>query len=68
MAVRHISDYQRHPSAAVLEAGIGMKDVESRGKWFDFPRSAFCSKWSDHHIRGISEEELNSSLYDLGLE
>ena len=72
MAVRHVSGHQRHPSAAVLEVGIGMKDVESWGKQFGFPRcflrSALCSQWSDHHIRGISEEGLNPSFYDLGLE
>ena len=68
MAVRHISDHQRHPSAAIFEVGIGMKDVESQGKWFGLPRSAFCSQWSDHHVRGISEEGLNPSLYDLSLE
>ena len=68
VAVRQVSDHHRHPSTAVFEAGIGMKDVESRGKQFGFPRSAFCSQWCDHHIRCISEEGLNLSLYDLSLE
>ena len=45
-----------------------MKDVESQGKQFGFLRSAFRSQWCDHHVRGISEEGLNPSLYDLGLE
>ena len=45
-----------------------MKDMESQGKWFGFLRSAFCSQWSDHHIRGMSEEGLQPSLYDLGQE
>ena len=45
-----------------------MKDMESQGKRFCFPRLAFCSQWSDHHVQGIFEEGLHSSLYDLGLE
>ena len=45
-----------------------MKDMESQGKWFGFPRSAFHFQQSDHHIRGRSEEGLHPSLYDLGLE
>ena len=45
-----------------------MKDMESQGKGFGFPRSAFHSQQSDHHVRGISEEGLHPSLYDLGLE
>ena len=45
-----------------------MKNVESQGKWFGFPRSAFHPQWSDHHIRSISKEGLHPSLYDLGLE
>ena len=45
-----------------------MKDVESWGKQFCFLRSAICSQWSNHHVRGISEEGLNPSFYDLGLE
>ena len=45
-----------------------MKDMESQGKPFGFQRSAFHSQWSDHHIRGISEEGLHPSLSDLGLE
>ena len=45
-----------------------MKDVESWGKWFRLPFSAFCSQRGDHHIRCISEEGLNPSLYYLGLE
>ena len=45
-----------------------MKDVESRGKWFGFPWSAFCSQWGDHHVGCASKEGLNPSLYDLGLE
>ena len=45
-----------------------MKDMESQGKWFGFLRSAFHSQWSDHHVRGISEEGLHPSLYDLSLE
>ena len=68
VAVRHILHHQRHPSAAVFEAGIGMKDMESQGKWFGFLRLAFSSQWSDHHVRGISKEELHPSLHDLGLE
>ena len=68
MAVRHVSDHQRHLSAAVLKAGVGMKDVESRGKWFGFPWLAFNSQWGDHHIGCASEEGLNPSLYDLSLE
>ena len=42
--------------------------MESRGKWFGLLRSAFCPQWGDHHIRCISEEGLNPSLYYLGLE
>ena len=42
--------------------------MESRGKWFGFPRSAFHSQWGDHHVRCISKEGLNLSLYYLGLE
>ena len=68
MAVGHISDYQRHLSAAILEAGISMKDVESWEKWFGLLWSAFHSQWGDHHIRCISKEGLNPSLYDLSLE
>ena len=68
MAVRHVSDYQRHPSTAVFEAGIGMKDMESWGKWFGFPRSVFHSQQSNHHVRSISEEGLHLPLYDLSLE
>ena len=45
-----------------------MKDMESQGKQFGFPRSAFCFQRSDHHIRGRSEEGLHPSLYDLSLE
>ena len=45
-----------------------MKDMESQGKWFGFPRLAFCSQWSDHHVRGISEQGLHPSVYDLSLE
>ena len=45
-----------------------MKDVESRGKRFGFPWSAFCSQWGDHHVGCASEEGLNLSLYDLSLE
>ena len=65
---RHVSDHQRHPSTAVFEVGVGMQDMESQGKWFHFLRSAFRFQWSDHHIRGRSEEGLHPSLYDLGLE
>ena len=68
MAVRHVSDHQRHLSTAILEAGVSMKDMESKGKQFGFPWLAFCSQWGDHHIRGVSEEGLNPSLYDLCLE
>ena len=45
-----------------------MKDMESQGKQFGFLRSAFHFQWSDHHIRGRSEEGLYLSLYDLGLK
>ena len=45
-----------------------MKDMESQGKWFGFPMLAFHFQWSDHHIRGRSEEGLHPSLYDFGLE
>ena len=31
VAVRHVSDNQRHLSVAVLEAGVSMKDMESQG-------------------------------------
>ena len=68
MAVRHISDHQSHLSAAFLETGISMKDMESRGKRFGFPWSAFHSQWGDHHVRCVSKEGLNPSLYDLSLE
>ena len=68
MTVRHISDYQRHLSATVLEAGVSMKDVESWGKQFGLLWSAFHPQRGDHHIRCISEEGLNPSLYDLSLE
>ena len=68
MAIRHISGYQGHPSAAVLEADVSMKDMESWGKWFGLLQSAFHPQWGDHHVRCISEEGLNPSLYYLGLE
>ena len=45
-----------------------MKDMESQGKQFGFPMSAFHFQWSDHHMRGRSEEGLHLSLYDLSLE
>ena len=45
-----------------------MKDVESWGKRFSFPRSAFCSQQSNHHIGSTSEEGLHLSFYDLSLE
>ena len=45
-----------------------MKDVEFRGEWFGFPRSAFHFQWSNHHVRSTSEEGLHPSLYDLSLE
>ena len=45
-----------------------MEDVESQGKWFGFALSAFHFQWSNHHIRGRSEEGIHTSLYDLGLE
>ena len=45
-----------------------MKDVESWGKWFGFLWLAFCSQWGDHHVRRVSKEGLNPSLYDLHLE
>ena len=45
-----------------------MKDMESQGKQFGFPRSAFHFQRSDHYIQGRSEEGLHPSLYDLSLE
>ena len=45
-----------------------MKDMESQGKQFGFPRLAFHFQWSDHHIGGRSQEGLHLSLYDLGLK
>ena len=45
-----------------------MKDVESQAKWFGLLWLAFNPRWGDHHERCISEEGLNPSLYDLGLE
>ena len=42
--------------------------MESWGKWFGFLWSAFCSQQGDHHVRCVSEEGLNPSLYDLCLE
>ena len=45
-----------------------MKDVESQGKWFSLPRSAFRFQRNDHHIGGRSKEGLHPFLYDLGLE
>ena len=42
--------------------------MESQGKRFGFLKSAFHSQWSDHHVRGTSEEELHPSVYDLSLE
>ena len=45
-----------------------MKDMESRGKQFGFPRLTFCSQRGDHHVRHISKEGLNPSLYNLSLE
>ena len=42
--------------------------MEYQGKWFGFPMLAFHFQWSDHHIRGRSEEGFHPSLYDLGLE
>ena len=68
MAVGHIPDHKGHLTTAILEVGICMKDVESRGEWFAFPWLAFCPRWGDHHVRCVSEEGLDPSLYDLGLE
>ena len=45
-----------------------MKDMESQGKQFGFTLSAFHFQWSNHHVRGRSEEGFHPSLYDLGLE
>ena len=45
-----------------------MKDMESQGKWFGFMLSVFDFEWSNHHIRGRSEEGFHLSLYDLSLE
>ena len=45
-----------------------MQDVESWGKQFGVPRSAFRSQWSNHHVRSITEEGLHPSLYYLSLE
>ena len=45
-----------------------MKDMESQGKRFGFPRLAFHFQQSDHHIGGRSKEGFHPSLYDLGLE
>ena len=45
-----------------------MKDMESLGKQFGFPRSAFCFQRSDHHVQGRSKEGLHPFLYDLSLE
>ena len=45
-----------------------MKDMESQGKWFGFPRLAFRFQRSDHRIQGRSKEGLHPSLYDLSLE
>ena len=42
--------------------------MESWGKWFGFLQSAFHPQKGDHHIRCISEEWLNPSLYYLHLE
>ena len=50
MAVRHISDHQGHPSAAIFEVSVGIKDMESQGKRFGFPMSAFNFQRSDHHV------------------
>ena len=68
VVVRHISDHQRHLSTAILEVGISMKDMESRGKRFGFLWSAFCSQQGDHHLGCVSKEGLNPSPYDLHLE
>ena len=53
VAVRHVSDYQRHLSAAILETGVSMKDVESWGKRFGLPWSAFFPQRGNHHVRCI---------------
>ena len=42
--------------------------MESQSKWLGFPWLAFLPQRGDHNIRCISEEGLNLSLYDLGLE
>ena len=42
--------------------------MKSQVKWFGFPWSAFCPQWGDHHVRCVSKEGLNPSLYDLHLE
>ena len=68
MAVGNVPNHKGHFTAAVLEAGISMKDMESRGERFAFPWSAFRPQQGDHHVRCVSEEGLDPSLYDLGLE
>ena len=42
--------------------------MESRGKQFGFPWSAFCSQQGDHHVGCVPKDGINTSLYDLGLE
>ena len=39
-----------------------------QGEWFAFPQSTSHLQWGDHHVRCVSEEGLDLSLYDLGLE
>ena len=45
-----------------------MKDMESQGKQFGLPGSAFHFQRSDHHIGGRYKEGLHLSLYDFSLE
>ena len=42
--------------------------MESWGKQFGHPWLTFHPQQGDHHVGCISEEGLNPSLYDLGLE
>ena len=42
--------------------------MESQGQRLGFTLLAFRPQWSNHHVRGRSEEWFYTSLYDLSLQ
>ena len=68
MAVGNIPDHKGHLTAAVLEVCVCMKDMESQRKWSGFLWLTIHPQRCDHNVSHVSEEGLDPSLYDLGLE